>query len=984
MAHVLKHLALFGVALPATLVGYHLYAGAHGSEGRDDGGDLTQAFDRLGPKAGYRLSDLAILEKDLWYVETRYVEPKRLSPEAMFQGALDAVERQVPEVLFQREPGGRRLHLSVGRSSTVLVLEPLDSIQALTRELRRVAEVLESRLSPEIEHPDVEYALVNGALSTLDPHTILMPPEAAREMEVDNDGEFGGLGIEISVVDGLLTIKEPMDGTPAARAGLQRDDQIVRIEDESTINMDLEDAVSKLRGPVGEPVTIKVMRKGFDAPRPFTIVRDVIRVNPVEGELLPGDIAYLRIKSFHEKVDSDVEALLNQLHGKAPGGLKGLVLDLRSNPGGYLNQAVDVADRFVTSGVIVSTVEGGSRGRRDQRRAESTGTEPDYPIAVLVNGSSASASEIVAGALRNLDRAVIIGERTFGKGSVQHLYEHDDQSRLKLTVAKYLTPGDLSIQSVGIPPDILLQPSVVQGPEEAGESPVISLYWREWVSREADLDRHLEHVADADSQPAYALRYLRPERDGDDDPVPREDWEVRFASDVLSAARGARRAEILTSAAEVVRRHEVEEARRIADAFRALGLDWSDRPESAPRSAPQLEAHLNLGPDGVLRAGEEEDVVLEVTNRGDQPVFRLSAVTTSENPWLDHREFYFGRIDPGETARYTQRVVLPDGYGAETVAVDVELRDQDHRGLQRLVVEASTQGRPLPRFAYRVDLHDGDSPGSRGDRDGLPEVGETIELFIEVDNDGAGPSGEAFARLKNRSGRALDLQVGSADLGDSVDTSGRPCAPAAAGCGRKLAAGATTTARLSFELRSAPVGPAWEVDLLVGDSRAYDYDSVQRAGFYDYFQLTETLRLEPGKPIDEGTRQPPVVEVTRRPGLSAEMPAVVVSGKVSDDEGLRDVMVFRGDDKIFFEGGQGDTRALPFTVDDDLEPGSNLFVVLARDERGLTSTTAFSTWLGERPASVGPTAQSEAASGSAGPTTQGPAPGPAAPAPAGR
>lgn len=963
MAQFLKQMVLFGVALPSTLVGYHLYAGAHGSELMAEGGDLVQALDRFHPRPGYRLSDLAILEKDLWYVETRYVEQQRLNPEQMFQSALEAVEREVPEVLFQREPGGRRLHMAVGRHSTVLVLEPIDSFASLNRELRRVAAVLEDKLSPEIEHPDVEYALVNGALSTLDPHTILMPPEAAREMEVDNEGEFGGLGIEITIVDGLLTIKEPIDGTPAAKARLQRDDQIVRIEDESTINMDLEDAVSKLRGPVGAPVNIKVMRKGFDAPRPYTIIRDVIRVNPVEGQLLPGDIAYLRIKSFHEKVDDDVAALLTELHAKAPNGLEGLVLDLRSNPGGYLNQAVDVADRFVSSGVIVSTVEGG-RGRRDQRRAEASGTEPSYPIAVLVNGSSASASEIVAGALRNLDRAVIIGERTFGKGSVQHLYDNDDDSRLKLTVAKYLTPGDESIQSVGIPPDILLQPSVVQRSKEKDELPVISLYWREWVSREADLDHHLEHVADSAQEPVYRLRYLRPERDDEEseDPDPKDDWEVQFASDVLSGARGERRAEILASVADVVSRYEAREQKRIAEAFQTLGLDWSATTAPADvraSGAPQLDVRLDLGADGVLRAGEEESVILEVTNRGDRPLLRLSATTTSDNAWLDHREFYFGRVDPGETARYTQRVVLPDGYGAELAPVKIGFRDADSPNLSEHTVLARTTGRSLPRFAYQVDLRDGGTPGSRGNGNGLPEVGETVEIVVTVKNTGDGPSREAFARLKNRSGRHLDLQVGSIDLGELRDDGGASCDEQADGCARTLRAGESSTATLSFELRSQPDAGGWDVELLVGDSRAYDYAAIQRGGFYDYFQLSETLTLSPDQPIDEGLRQPPTIEVTRRPGLEADAPGAVLSGKVTDDDGLRDVMVFRGEDKIFFEGGEDGTRTLPFTVDDQLEPGANLFVVLARDARGLSATSTFSTWYGTGVATKqGSTAQS--------------------------
>ncbi|MDP6934520.1 MAG: S41 family peptidase, partial [Myxococcota bacterium] len=460
MARLLKHVFLLGLALPAGLLGYHMFAGWQAGNGNAATRALSDAVSGLTLGHGYDLSDLKLLQRDLWYVETRYVEKERIDPENMFQGALEFVEREVPEVNFQREPRGSRLHVEVGSYTTVLLLEPITSFVALTSQLRRVAAILEDHLSNEVALPEVEYAFINGALSTLDPHTVLIPPEAAREMEVDNQGEFGGLGIEITTRNGRLTVKQPLEGTPAAMAGLQSDDHIVRIEEESTINMDLSDAVSKLRGPVGAPVTIKIMRTGFDAPREFTIIRDRIRINPVEGELLEGDIGYVRIKNFHANVSSDLDALLARLARESGGKPRGLVLDLRANPGGYLNQAVDVSNKFLSRGVIVTTVEGGT-GKRQEQKATSAGTEFAYPIAVLVNGSSASASEIVAGALRNQHRAIIVGERTFGKGSVQHLYANNDESRLKLTVAKYLTPGDQSIQSVGISPDILLQPSVI-------------------------------------------------------------------------------------------------------------------------------------------------------------------------------------------------------------------------------------------------------------------------------------------------------------------------------------------------------------------------------------------------------------------------------------------------------------------------------------------------------------------------------------------
>lgn len=953
MADLAKQLVLLGLAVPIGVGGYHL-AGTLVARGRDGGPGTAEAADLSGGRGAYRLAALPVLEQDLYKLESRYVERERLDPEAMFTAALDHLERQVPEVMFQREPKGRRLHLSVGGHTEVLDVGELRDLDAMAASLRRVATVLDQHLPAEVQRPEIEYTLINGALSVLDPHTVLLPPEAASDMDVDNKGEFGGLGIEITLQEGRLTIKQPIADTPASRAGLKAQDQIVRIDDEATINMDLNDAVGKLRGRKGEPVTIMVMRKGFSEPRPFTIVRDTIKVNPVEGELLEGNVGYVRIKSFHMGVGADLEAMITRFKRDAGAPLRGLVLDLRSNPGGYLSEAVDVSDKFLADGVIVSTVDGAT-GRREEEKASRSGTTADFPVAVLVNGNSASASEIVAGALRNRDRAVIIGERTFGKGSVQHLFDHDDGSRLKLTVAKYLTPGDRSIQAVGIPPDIELVPALVEPPEADSDdpNPLISLYWREWVDREADLDNVLRSVSADDQQATWSLRYLRDREEGDA-VQPQRDWEVQLAREVLLSAQGARRPELLATAGRVVEARAIQEQARILAAFQALGVDWRAGPQPA---SPALELSLDLGPDGLLRAGQPEDLGLIVTNTGDQPVHQLSVVSASENPYLDHREFYLGYLAPGASARAQARVKLQDGYPSELSSVSFDLRTPDAGVIDTRELTLPTEGRPLPRLQYALRLLDDGSGTSRGDGDGLPEVGETIDLELVVENVGEGPTSEAFARLKNRSGRTLDLETASIEVGDPVDAAGSPCVPLSEGCGRVLLPGQSYTARMSFSLREAHPDGAWSLDLQVGDNRAYDFATVQRAGFYEYFQLKESLTLREGQPPPSGPRQPPRISVSRAPPDESAVRGVVVSGLVSDDLGLRDLMIFHGEDKVFYLGGGHGETSLPFSVERSLEPGANLLVILARDEQGLTSTQAITVWYEEPEAQAQGTAE---------------------------
>ena len=301
-----------------------------------------------------------------------------------------------------------------------------------------------------------------GMLHTLDPHSVFLSPDAYRDMNVQTSGAFGGLGIVIAVRDQQLTVMRPMPGTPAERAGIKRFDRIVKIENESTLNMPLEDAVRRLRGDPETPVTLWLVREGEDGwtePKPFPLMREIIKVRSVESQGLDGDVLYVKVKNFQSSTTDEVSAALQKHDGIDT--LKGLVLDLRGNPGGLLDQSVKLADLFLEEGVLVETV-GFSEGK-EERLAVAKGTEPPYPIVVLVNGSSASASEILAGALKNHKRAVIVGQQSFGKGSVQLVFPEvtPEKAALKLTIAQYLTPGSISIQGVGITPDIELDPMTV-------------------------------------------------------------------------------------------------------------------------------------------------------------------------------------------------------------------------------------------------------------------------------------------------------------------------------------------------------------------------------------------------------------------------------------------------------------------------------------------------------------------------------------------
>ena len=332
---------------------------------------------------------------------------------------------------------------------------------------------------------------ISGMVKSLDPHTSYMPPASYKEMQVETTGKFGGLGIEISIRDGVLTVVSPIEGTPAFRVGIKPGDKIIKIEDESTLDMSLQDAVSRLRGETGTPINITVFRKSFKAPKEFTIVRDIIKVRSVTNKLYEDDIGYIKIRSFSKNTSNDLDKALAELKQK---GITKLILDVRNNPGGLLNQAVEVTDRFLNKENLIVYTKGRSNEQNMRFTSHDKVAGVSYPMIILVNEGSASASEIVAGALQDLNRAIILGTTTFGKGSVQTIIPLSDGSALRLTTARYYTPSGRVIQENGIKPDIVVEMKLLDKNEKKKDKVVESeekIRLRRFL-REKDLKKHLK------------------------------------------------------------------------------------------------------------------------------------------------------------------------------------------------------------------------------------------------------------------------------------------------------------------------------------------------------------------------------------------------------------------------------------------------------------------------------------------------------------
>jgi len=329
----------------------------------------------------------------------------------------------------------------------------------------------------DVKPKDLIYNAIKGMIGSLDPHSGFMTPEMYREMQVDTKGEFGGLGIQIGIKEEMLTVIAPIEDTPAYKAGIKAGDHIIKINNEFTKNMSLHDAVSKMRGVPGTSVKITILREGWKETKDFTIVREVIKIKSVKSKLLEDGIGYIKINQFQEQTSDDLSNALEELIQK---NINALVFDLRNNPGGLLNSAVDVASQFLPEGKLIVYIKD-KKGERQEYQSGKTKSNYTLPMIVLVNQGSASASEIVAGALKDWNRAVIIGTQTFGKGSVQSVVPLSDGSALRLTTARYYTPKGVSIQATGIAPDIIVKAEMKKG--EKGHPAI----------REKDLERHLEN-----------------------------------------------------------------------------------------------------------------------------------------------------------------------------------------------------------------------------------------------------------------------------------------------------------------------------------------------------------------------------------------------------------------------------------------------------------------------------------------------------------
>jgi carboxyl-terminal processing protease len=781
-----------------------------------------------GKKGPYALSKALVVQRTLELISDEYVDPKRVVPRDLLLAALNSVQRDVAQVLVQVDPGAQSAKIRVDDKELSIPVSDVRGPWDVLAKIRTVFAFLETHLkaAPDVDLRDVEYAACNGMLKTLDPHSVLFTPEAYKDFSVGTSGKFGGLGIVIAIRDKQLTVMNTMPGTPAANAGLQRFDRILQINGETTTTMGINDAVTRLRGDPKTEVTLLVHRdgpNGWPGTKPYKLIREEIKVSSVESKPLADGIAYVRLKQFAEQTTSDMVRALTEM--RATGHDKGLVLDLRGNPGGLLDQARRVADVFVKEGVLV--ISDGRKDGREELTAKDDKNEPRYPIVVLINSGSASASEIVAGALKNLDRAVIVGETSFGKGSVQKVEKGipPEGAALKLTIAQYLTPGDVSIQSVGITPDIELAPMTVdvQELDLTADAPLL---------RERDLSAHLSNAkAKEGGRPLENVKYflsredrnaLR-ERGGDPEDQFQLDAQIAFSQRFLKAVgpQGDKRIELVKKARNFIESYRAEETKKIADELGKLGVDWSDGPAPQGGFDPsKISVTVEPStPNGEVVAGEPFEVKVTVKNNGTVPLYRVRAQTKSDAGIFDGKEFVFGKIEPGKERSWRSPLGWCETEGAKPGSTAVAPKDapricripkDTHTRADAIKIKfeaahdhapadaelrTTVKALPRPSFAYSYQVVD----DIEGNGDGALQIRERASMYLTVKNIGEGRSYETEATLQNLSGEGLLLRDARLDLSN-------------------MQPGEERRVRFTFDVQPALKDPEAKVSLAIRDT----------------------------------------------------------------------------------------------------------------------------------------------------------------------
>ena len=937
------------------------------------------------------LSKAEVMDRTILAVMEDYYDSERIEPLSMFRGAMDELIKAVAEIKVTYD-GDKQALIEVPGSQLSLSLGTMNSPWGLSRAFHRIFAFLQKNLplDENINYQTIEYSAVNGLLATLDPHTSAMIPDVWEELRMSTRGAFEGIGIRITTdyrepCNGELTVVEVFDGTPAQKAGLKVGDKIIRIEDDSTVNITTSEAADQLRGERGTKVKVGILRKDGTR-KTLHIVRQRIPIDSVKSKMLKDNIGYIELSGFQQSSATEMENALESLHEK---NMKGLVLDLRGNPGGLLEAAIDIANLFIGNGTLVTTA-GRNPADRDVTNADADGTEPAYPIAILIDGYTASAAEILSGALRNHGRALLVGDTTFGKGSVQNIISLPDGGALRLTIQQYLIPGDISIQAVGVAPDISFAPSVIDRKE-------MLVSHREQSFSEASLDSHLiraSRIERGDRPGALRMPYFVSAKQRQEDMALfrqcytddldrksyRSRYETEFARRVVSRATGVTTAELLVTARQMISEMAAGEQKEVSKALSKLGVDW-EMPEgevdaTAEEMVPADSLKATISLDNTAQAGRDFRFTVTVKNTGKKPVHQLRAKTVSDNPYLADIDLVFGKLLPGKSRKWTATVSLPPVAMSRIDPMSVTFFSAEGVVPDDREVSVQVSGRKKPRLVYEWDVQD------NGNGNGFIEPGEKFTMRLKVINRGDGPTFKTEANLSSNPG--LDIESGRFVLkalapGESVEGQFLLSAPEAAiSSVRQVEATLTFDEWVPMKMPSllslqqqtfvfsvypgmpevddasgtvmvvepeTPIFMAPSSDAPVAGIAEKDavFTVTGRLGDFFRVKLDDNFsgwmarkQVAPGgagkQAYTPAVTQLPSIELEGDDVRVVNNSSIVVKGDVAHPDGLRDLLVFVDGKKVEYEMLKNTTNR-KFSLQVPLETGANMISIIARHDR---------------------------------------------------
>jgi len=933
------------------------------------------------------------------YVNRLYVDPERIKTVEMLKEALSWEERVIPEVLtdFTEKTNIQTVSVDdVSRSYDISkIRRSKDMVEILQDALAFIN--TNRQTNENLTASDIEYTAINGMLTQLDPHSIILPPKEFDEFKIGTTGKFGGLGMVVGLRDGALTVISPIEGTPASRAGMKAGDKILEIDGEPTANLNLTESVGKLRGDPGTTVTLTALTDKATQPKLVTLKREIINIPTVESASMDNGLGYLKIRNFQDDTSRCLNEHLKRLKTPDNNKIKGLIIDLRGNSGGLLDQAIEVADKFLDKGTIVVTV-GPSGHPKEAQEARKTDTDEDlYPIVALVDAGSASGAEIVAGALKENNRAVIVGDRSFGKGSVQQLIELMDGSALKLTIAKYLTPLLTDIQSVGITPDIKTIPATVSKDN-------INLFRGIIALREEDLKQHLDEHPKGET-PYATLKYFletkekkdkteEPEEAGDPYKLPdfNTDFHVLFAKNLLSNATAWQRETLLKNSMPILEETARMEERKIGQALQKLDIDWST---GTSTGTTKTTVSFSTNPvNGRVKAGDKIILTVNAANVGETPLYQLRGILSSKNGLFDKLEFVLGKIDKGATKSYSATVEIPKSSLDREDEITIKFEELNHNNPNDVKLNIITDALPRPLFAYSYQILDTIKNSSKNNGDGLIQTGEDIDLLVLVKNIGEGSVEKNVVTLKSSNTKEVFIKNGRVEIGplnpgemkeaklsfvvketmpsDKLNmditiselvfgtflsnklalpiVTSKPKMTPISGI---LKTGRNRTPLYGgMSLDSPILSIMKEGTLLLSDAKSPDWYRItlpdNRCGWISAKDVVEINNKESKPNIPEPfiQRIPPTITLSKSlSNILFGNERLPLTAVIEDDTYVKHVYVLINNDKVYFKSNKGATikeqTRLEINTDLPLKEGPNVVTIVARDEQDMITFKSF-------------------------------------------